>query len=113
MFRYDAQAALREINVPLLVISGNHDRITKPGASDQINELATHSQSLRNDGGHLALFEFHEEVMQGIEQFVEQHQSIPRIDSVARSEDSNQHSRSSVQASLPVILFPFSLSIES
>ncbi len=78
MFRYDAQSALRQINVPLLVIGGEHDRITKPQASDHINQVAADSQSLRNEGGHLALFEFHDEVMRGIEQFVEQHESIIR-----------------------------------
>lgn len=78
MFRYDAQSALRKINVPLLVISGHHDRITKPDASERINELAADSQPLLEDGGHLALFEFHDEVMQGIAQFVETHQPISR-----------------------------------
>lgn len=78
MFRYDAQSALRKLNVPLLVIGGHHDRITKPDASDRINELASDSQSLRNEGGHLALFEFHDEVMQGVAQFVEAHEPISR-----------------------------------
>ena len=78
MFRYDAQSALRKLNVPLLVIGGDHDRITKPDASDRINELASSSQSQRNDGGHLAMFEFHDEVMHGIAQFVDQHESAIR-----------------------------------
>ncbi len=76
MFRYDAQTALRTLNVPLLVISGAHDRITKPEASDRINELASRSESLRNNGGHLAILEFHDEVIQGIAQFVENHEPI-------------------------------------
>ncbi len=71
MFRYDAQSALRQINVPLLVIGGEHDRITKPSASEEINSLVTGSELSRNAGGHLALLEFHEEIMARIESFVE------------------------------------------
>lgn len=77
MFRYDAQAALRELNVPLLVIGGKHDRITKPNASDRINEIAADSQLLVEAGGHLALFEFHDEVMRGIAEFVDAHEPVP------------------------------------
>jgi len=73
MFRYDAQAALQQINVPLLVISGEKDIITKPSASDEINKLVSGSESTRNAGGHLALLEFQTEVMARIESFVESH----------------------------------------
>ena len=79
MFRYDAQSALRSIDVPMLVISGDHDRITMPIASQRINELAVGSNSQRNDGGHLALFEFHDEVVRGVEEFVDRLEQAKEI----------------------------------
>lgn len=79
MFRYDAQSALRSIDVPMLVISGDHDRITMPIASQRINELAVGSSSQRNDGGHLALFEFHDEVVRGVEEFVDRLEQAKEI----------------------------------
>ncbi len=75
MFRYDSQSALHDIDVPLLAICGDHDWITKPVASDRINELVVGSESLRNPRGHLAIFEFHQEVMAGIAKFVYEHEN--------------------------------------
>ena len=83
MFRYDARSATQRINVPLLVIGGENDHITKPSASNEINKLASGSESSRNAGGHLALLEFQAEVIGAIQSFVEsnapsQHlQSLP------------------------------------
>jgi pimeloyl-ACP methyl ester carboxylesterase len=82
MFRYDAQSALQQINVPLLVISGDRDRITKPSASDEINNLVSGSESARNSGGHLALFEFQTDVMARIESFVDSHAASQPVHSI-------------------------------
>ena len=71
MLSFDEQKQLPQIEIPVLVIAGSHDRMTKPEASDRIEELVPHAQQIRIDAGHLGLWEHQRELVKMIEEFVD------------------------------------------
>ena len=71
MLAFDEESSLPEIQIPVLVISGKHDRMTKPIASERMEELLPHSVPASVASGHLGLWEQHEKVAELIGEFAE------------------------------------------
>jgi pimeloyl-ACP methyl ester carboxylesterase len=71
MIEFNEEATLPQLDVPALVIAGRHDRLTKPEASETIDQLLPQGILTSVDGGHLGLWECNSDVCQAIEQFVE------------------------------------------
>ncbi len=69
MMQFDAQSVLTNVRVPVLVIAGRHDRVTKPIASEHISQLASLPPPTYTDGGHLSIWEFHEHVLDSLDSF--------------------------------------------
>lgn len=87
MLEFNADPTLPNIEVPTLVIGGNHDRLTKIEASQHIEQRLPHGLLTTVDAGHLGLWERYEDVCGAIEQFVEKYSerpSSPRSD-IART----------------------------
>jgi pimeloyl-ACP methyl ester carboxylesterase len=69
MTHFDEQATLPQIDVPVVVIAGHHDRMTKPSASGRIEQLVKHSLPFTVDAGHLGLWETHGDVTEVLREF--------------------------------------------
>jgi pimeloyl-ACP methyl ester carboxylesterase len=69
MLEFDEQKTLAEIQVPCLVISGVHDRMTTPEASVRIEELVSHALPVSLKAGHLGLWEAHSQLSDVIAEF--------------------------------------------
>ena len=57
MTRFNGESILPEIGIPVLVVSGKHDRMTVSAASEQISRLLPNDRPFSLDSGHLGLFE--------------------------------------------------------
>jgi pimeloyl-ACP methyl ester carboxylesterase len=72
MFKYDVTKDLSTINIPTLVIAANKDRLTKPEASEFMNQHIPNAQIVTiSPGGHQGLIERHQEVNEAAERFME------------------------------------------
>jgi pimeloyl-ACP methyl ester carboxylesterase len=70
MLKFDEAATLRRIGVPLLVISGVNDRLTRKEASEYISQQAPKGTlSPIEPAGHLSLLERHETVNESVGRF--------------------------------------------
>jgi pimeloyl-ACP methyl ester carboxylesterase len=69
MLNFDEQATLSKIAVPTLVVAGNHDRITKPCASDYIEQRLSNGKLANVPGGHLGIWECHSDVTRLLHNF--------------------------------------------
>ncbi len=69
MMKFDEERTLPKINAPVLVISGEHDRLTVPSASNRIESLLPNATSFRDQGGHLGHWEQTENVNESILSF--------------------------------------------
>jgi len=72
MTHFDEEEALRDIEIPVLVVRGQHDRMTKPSASERIEQLLPHAVPFTVKAGHLGLWEAHAEVASVITEFARQ-----------------------------------------
>ncbi len=72
MLKFDEQATLLAIEIPVLIIGAEHDRMTKVSASERIEEMVPQGVITRVAAGHLGFWEQHAEVNQLIGEFVEQ-----------------------------------------
>ena len=81
MLEFDEQQTLPHINVPLLVIGGEHDRMTQQFASDRIGATAPHSVEATDSAGHLGFWEKHERVNEYLAEFANQYLPAPPLDS--------------------------------
>lgn len=72
MLDFDEQAVLPHINVPVLVIAGEQDRMTVRSASNRIESLLPNDRPFTIDGGHLGYWEYSDRVVEAISQFAEQ-----------------------------------------
>lgn len=71
MFKYDVTKEMPTIQVPALVIAADKDRVTKPVASEVINQSLPNAQLVVvQPGGHQGLLERHQEVNQAAGQFI-------------------------------------------
>ena len=67
---FDASGRLADVTVPCLVITGTHDRITVPAASEQLaRELPKAELVTLDDCGHMSMLERHHEVNSLIDGF--------------------------------------------
>lgn len=71
MLRFDEQATLPQVEVPVLVVGGRHDRMTKVDASERIDQQLPHGLLTTIDAGHLGLWERHDDVCSAIDEFVQ------------------------------------------
>ena len=72
MFRWDANGALRQIDVPVLLLAGQHDIITKPGASRTIAEQTPAAAVRTIDGvNHMGMLERADEYNAAIAAFAD------------------------------------------
>jgi pimeloyl-ACP methyl ester carboxylesterase len=77
MFRWDATGALRDINVPVLVLSGAADIVTKPEASEAIASQRAGIRHERFEGAnHMGFMERHADYNQAIADFA---RSVQRV----------------------------------
>jgi pimeloyl-ACP methyl ester carboxylesterase len=68
--KYDETATLGAIGVPVLVITGDLDRVTIPEANAHINEAVPMGHLLKlRPGGHMALLEQNERLAEAVAQF--------------------------------------------
>jgi pimeloyl-ACP methyl ester carboxylesterase len=75
MVTFDEQRTLPEIEIPVLVIEGKHDRMTKPEASERIESLLPHGALGSIASNHLGFWEQPREVAELIGEFAERFQS--------------------------------------
>ncbi len=72
MQRFDGEATLPKIDIPVLVLSGKHDRMTVPGASTHMEELLPADRPFQVSSGHLGMWECPKEFAAAVTEFVEQ-----------------------------------------
>jgi pimeloyl-ACP methyl ester carboxylesterase len=85
MMKFDEQATLGQVQVPVLVIAGDHDRITLRSASEHIERLLPNERATHIDGGHLGYWEVSEQAVELIRDFADHvtaaespaHESLP------------------------------------
>lgn len=73
MLKFDERKTLPNIDIPTLVIGGQHDRLTKLTASQYIEQQIPHGLLIKIDAGHLGLWERHQEVCDAIDEFAHQY----------------------------------------
>lgn len=71
MLAFNEETSLPDIEIPVLVIAGQHDRMTKPIASERMEELLPHDVPASVASGHLGFWEQHEKVAELIGEFAE------------------------------------------
>lgn len=70
MFEYDATQVLPTINVPVLVIAGAQDKLTKPVASEYIHQHIPGARlAMLQPGGHMGPLERGNEIAEAVSQF--------------------------------------------
>lgn len=70
MFDFDETETLRTINVPVLVIAGDLDRLTHPDASEYMSRAIPGAQMLLlSPSGHMGNFERNAELVSALEAF--------------------------------------------
>lgn len=87
MFKYDVTKEMPTIRVPALVIAANKDFVTKPIASEVINQSLPDAQLVVvAPGGHQGLLERHQEVNEAAAQFI---RSLPAKAATITMPDTN------------------------
>ena len=71
MLKFDAEQTLPNVQVPVLVVVGAHDRVTRPVASQRIELLLPNDRPMTIDGGHLGYWELSERVVDALRDFAE------------------------------------------
>jgi len=69
MMKFDEEPTLPKINIPVLVIAGEHDRLTVSSASKRIEALLPQATLFYDQGGHLGHWEYSERVNESILKF--------------------------------------------
>jgi pimeloyl-ACP methyl ester carboxylesterase len=70
MQRFDEERTLPNIQLPTLLIAGEHDRMTLPDAADHMSKLLPNDRPFRVNSGHLGYWEQPDDVAEVIEEFV-------------------------------------------
>ena len=71
MFKYDATAVLPKIEVPVLIICGDKDILTKPIASEfMANTIPNSKLLILSQSAHMGVLERHESMVEAIHNFV-------------------------------------------
>lgn len=71
MLAFDEEATLPSINVPVLVVGGTNDIVTKHSASEHIKRALPNDRPADDDGGHLGYWEYTQQVTEDLLEFVE------------------------------------------
>lgn len=71
MLAFNEEETLPEVAIPVLVIGGEHDRMTLPSASGQLERLLPNSRPVSIDGGHLGHWEQADRVVESVGEFAE------------------------------------------
>jgi len=69
MLKFDAQATLPNVHVPVLVVASAHDRVTRPEASQRIERLLPNDRPVVVDAGHLGHWEQAKQVADALNEF--------------------------------------------
>lgn len=69
MMKFNEEQILPEVQIPVLVVSGAHDRLTVPSASQHISKLLPNDTSISDDGGHLGYWEHNEQISDAVLKF--------------------------------------------
>jgi pimeloyl-ACP methyl ester carboxylesterase len=78
MFKFDETETLRTINVPVLVIAGDLDRLTNPDASEHMAGAMPNAQLLvLRPSGHMGNFERNAELTSALETFAAANSGTP------------------------------------
>jgi pimeloyl-ACP methyl ester carboxylesterase len=72
MQRHDEESTLPIIDLPVLVFSGKHDRMTVPAASAKMEKLLPADHPFQVSSGHLGMWECPQEFTAAVTEFVEQ-----------------------------------------
>jgi pimeloyl-ACP methyl ester carboxylesterase len=72
MLKFNEEATLPQVQIPTLVIAGNHDRMTLPSASEHIENLLPNDRPSSVDGGHLGHWELGDRVAETLLEFADQ-----------------------------------------
>jgi len=70
MLGFDEQATLPNVDVPILIVGGDHDRMTVRQASDRLDQLAQLSAETTIPAGHLGFWEKNEQFAEILAEFV-------------------------------------------
>ena len=62
MLKFNEERTLARIDIPTLVVAAEHDRMTKPEASQHIEQLLPQGRLATLDAGHLGIWERHSEL---------------------------------------------------
>ena len=71
MLEFDEQRSLPRLDVPTLVVGGEHDRMTTREASDRLDQLIAASAETTIPAGHLGLWEKNEQLADVFREFVD------------------------------------------
>jgi pimeloyl-ACP methyl ester carboxylesterase len=72
MFKYDVTEQLAKIEMPVLIIAANKDRLTRPDASEYMKSHIPKAQLINvSPGNHQSLIERHKEVNKAAQDFIE------------------------------------------
>ncbi|MCE9526415.1 MAG: alpha/beta hydrolase, partial [Planctomycetales bacterium] len=72
MQHHDEESTLPTIDLPVLVFSGKHDRMTLPSASAHMDELLPAGRPFQVSSGHLGMWECPQEFATALTEFVHQ-----------------------------------------
>jgi pimeloyl-ACP methyl ester carboxylesterase len=93
MVSFNEEETLRKIDVPVLILGGDHDRMTKPSASEHIERLAPRGVLSMIPCGHLGFWEEEGRIAELIGEFAERYGMADR----SRSSADDEMSRSRVE----------------
>jgi pimeloyl-ACP methyl ester carboxylesterase len=71
MLNFNEERTLPDVRIPVLVLAGNHDRMTLPSASGRLETLLPNSRPLSIDGGHLGYWEVSDRVVEAVGEFAD------------------------------------------
>jgi pimeloyl-ACP methyl ester carboxylesterase len=87
MTAFDEERTLAKIDIPVLVLGGQFDRLTISAASDHIGELLPKPQNFRIGSGHFGHWELSHSVAKAIHDFVRLNSASPPNPAVRENDD--------------------------
>ena len=72
MMKFNEEQTLPDVHIPVLVVSGVHDRLTVQSASRHISQLLPDDTQVSDEGGHLGYWEYNDQISDAIQRFANQ-----------------------------------------
>ena len=72
MMKFNEERTLPDVHIPVLVVSGVHDRLTVQSASRHISQLLPDVTQVSDEGGHLGYWEYNDQISDAIQRFANQ-----------------------------------------